>query len=95
MIGTLTFIIITSSTPATPVFQTRQASCRHRHLRQTICPSEISNVVVAVCPVGYSNDLLNLAPNLAEGLPVLDDTFVVKGLIEFSILTFFVADFVR
>ena len=34
---------------------------------------------VAVCPVGYSNDLLNLNPNLAEGLPVLDIPFVVKG----------------
>ena len=33
---------------------------------------------VAVCPVGYSNDLLNLDPNLAEGLPVLDVPFVVK-----------------
>ena len=33
---------------------------------------------VAVCPVGYSNDLLNLDPNLAEGLPVIDAPFVVK-----------------
>jgi hypothetical protein len=32
----------------------------------------------AVCPVGYSNDLLSLDPNLAEGLPVIDAPFIVK-----------------
>lgn len=34
---------------------------------------------VAVCPVGYSNDLLNRDPNLAEGLPVVDAPFIVKN----------------
>ena len=33
----------------------------------------------AVCPIGYSNDILNLDPNLAEGLPVVDAPFVVKN----------------
>ena len=33
----------------------------------------------AVCPVGYSNDLLNLDPNLAEGLPTKNVPFVVKN----------------
>jgi hypothetical protein len=33
----------------------------------------------AVCPVGYSSDLLNLDPNLAEGLPVVDAPFLVKN----------------
>ena len=32
----------------------------------------------AVCPVGYSNDLLSLDPNLAEGMPVVDAPFVVR-----------------
>jgi hypothetical protein len=40
-------------------------------LRLTIAP--------AVFPVGYSNDLLFADPNLAEGLPVKDQPFVVKG----------------
>jgi hypothetical protein len=35
--------------------------------------------VVAVCPIGYSNDLLGRDPNLAEGLPVVDAPFVLKG----------------
>ena len=33
----------------------------------------------AVCPVGYSNDILNLDPNLAEGLPVIDASFMVMN----------------
>lgn len=32
----------------------------------------------AVCPVGYSNDLLSHNPNCAEGLPVVDAPFLVK-----------------
>lgn len=32
----------------------------------------------AVCPIGYSNDLLARDPNLAEGLPVRDMPFLVK-----------------
>jgi hypothetical protein len=35
-------------------------------------------IVPAVFPVGYSNDLLFHDPNLAEGLPVRDARFVVK-----------------
>jgi hypothetical protein len=35
-------------------------------------------IVPAVFPVGYSNDLLFHDPNLAEGLPVKDAPFVVK-----------------
>lgn len=33
----------------------------------------------AVCPVGYANSLLRYDPNLAEGLPVQDARFVVRG----------------
>lgn len=33
----------------------------------------------AVCPIGYSNSLLVNDPNLAEGVPVKDATYVVKG----------------
>jgi len=33
----------------------------------------------AVCPIGYSNDLLSRDPNLAEGLPVKNAPFVVKN----------------
>lgn len=36
-------------------------------------------IVPAVFPIGYSNDLLFHNPNLAEGLPVVDAPFVVKG----------------
>ena len=32
-----------------------------------------------VFPIGYSNDLLARDPNLAEGLPVVDAPFVVRG----------------
>lgn len=34
--------------------------------------------IACVTPIGYSNDLLSRDPNLAEGLPVLDQVFVVK-----------------
>ncbi|HEY3413746.1 MAG TPA: carbohydrate binding domain-containing protein [Armatimonadota bacterium] len=37
------------------------------------------DVYPAVCPIGYSNGLLSHDPNLAEGLPVKDATFVVSG----------------
>ena len=36
-------------------------------------------IVPALFPVGYSNDALFHDPNLAEGLPVRDAKFVVKG----------------
>jgi hypothetical protein len=36
-------------------------------------------IIPAVFPVGYSNGLLAQDPNLAEGLPVKDAPFVVKG----------------
>ena len=36
-------------------------------------------IIPAVFPIGYSNDLLSNDPNLAEGLPVKDTPFVVKG----------------
>ena len=35
-------------------------------------------LVPAVFSIGYSNDLLSQDPNLAEGLPVKDQLFVVK-----------------
>ncbi|MDR0871727.1 MAG: carbohydrate binding domain-containing protein [Planctomycetaceae bacterium] len=33
----------------------------------------------AVCPVGYSNDMLSRNPNLAEGLPVVNAPFFVQN----------------
>ena len=36
-------------------------------------------LIPTVCPIGYSNGLLAHDPNLAEGLPVRDAVFVVKG----------------
>src|SRR5205085_10169775 len=36
-------------------------------------------IIPAVFPVGYSDGLLAHDPNLAEGLPVKDAPFVVKG----------------
>src|SRR5262245_34023174 len=38
-----------------------------------------AEIVPAVFPVGYSNDLLSNDPNLAEGLPVRDALFVVSN----------------
>ncbi len=35
--------------------------------------------IAALFPIGYSNDLLSRDPDLAEGLPVIDAPFVVKG----------------
>lgn len=37
------------------------------------------DVYPCVCPIGYSNGLLSHDPNLTEGLPVKDATFVVSG----------------
>ncbi|MFO0961041.1 MAG: hypothetical protein U0800_26970 [Isosphaeraceae bacterium] len=36
-------------------------------------------IIPAVCPIGYSNGLLAHDPNLAEGLPVVDAPFFVRG----------------
>jgi hypothetical protein len=36
-------------------------------------------IVPAVCPIGYSNNLLSHDPNLAEGQPVKDAVFSVKN----------------
>ena len=36
-------------------------------------------IIPAVCPIGYSAGLLAHDPNLAEGLPVKEAPFVVKG----------------
>lgn len=36
-------------------------------------------LVPACCPVGYSNDLLSLDPNMAEGLPVRDSLYRVEN----------------
>ena len=36
-------------------------------------------LVPAVCSVGYSNDILSLNPNLAEGLPVREALYVVRS----------------
>ena len=42
-------------------------------------------LVPAVCSVGYSNDILSLNPNLAEGLPVKDALYRVQnGLARFE-----------
>ncbi|MGC8559767.1 MAG: hypothetical protein ACP5O1_03720 [Phycisphaerae bacterium] len=41
-----------------------------KHLHLTLVP--------AVCPIGYSNDLLALKPSLAAGLPVKSVPFVVR-----------------
>jgi len=43
------------------------------------CRRNKLDCIAAVCPIGYSNDLLSRDPNLAEGLPVVDAPFVVRG----------------
>jgi len=48
-----------------------------RRLRQA-CRDLKLDCIAAVCPIGYSNDLLSRDPNLAEGLPVVDAPFVVQ-----------------
>lgn len=44
---------------------------------KTIAAAHKLTAVPAVFSVGYSNDLLSMNPNLAEGLPVKDSLFVV------------------
>jgi hypothetical protein len=48
-----------------------------RRIRQIAADNHLQ-IVPALFPVGYSNDLLWHDPNLAEGLPVKDTLFVVK-----------------
>ena len=36
-------------------------------------------LIVGVCPMGYAAEFLAADPNLAEGMPVRDAAFVVKG----------------
>jgi hypothetical protein len=43
------------------------------------CRDNKLDCVAAVTPLGYANDLLSNDPNLAEGMPVVDAPFVVKG----------------
>lgn len=48
----------------------RRARILAKHLHLTLVP--------AVCPIGYSNDLLALKPSLAAGVPVKSVPFVVR-----------------
>ena len=48
-----------------------------RRFRQAIRDTKLA-CIAAVCPIGYSNDLLSRDPNLAEELPVRDAAFVVR-----------------
>lgn len=60
------------------------------HRLQTSAKKLGIQLVTAVHPVGYSNDLLSLNPNLAEGLPVKNAIYVVKGqqaTVDRSVLT--------
>ena len=43
------------------------------------CRAARLDCIAAVCPMGYSNDLLSRDPNLAEGLPVVEAPFVVRA----------------
>lgn len=57
--------------------QVEQVKKKAKELNITLVP--------AVCSVGYSNDMLSLNPNLAEGLPVKDALYRVKnGLARFE-----------
>ena len=49
-----------------------------RQVRQA-CRRLKLDCIACVCPMGYSNDLLSRDVNLAEGLPVRDAPFVVRG----------------
>jgi hypothetical protein len=42
------------------------------------CTDEGMQLIVTVAPMGYAAEFLALDPNLAEGMPVRDATFVVK-----------------
>ncbi len=48
-----------------------------RRVRQA-CRDLKIDCIAAVCPIGYSNDLLSRDPNLAEGLPVVNAPFVAR-----------------
>ena len=49
-----------------------------KHIKQVASELGIE-IIPSVFPVGYSNDLLFHDPNLAEGLPVRDASFVVSN----------------
>ncbi len=49
----------------------RRVATLARHLHLTLVP--------AICPIGYSNDLLAVSPALAEGVPVRRVPFVVQS----------------
>jgi hypothetical protein len=48
-----------------------------RQVRQA-CRELKLDCIAAVCPIGYSNDLLSRDPNLAAGLPVIDAPFLAQ-----------------
>jgi hypothetical protein len=48
------------------------------HTVRDACRELKLDCIAAVCPIGYSNDLLGRDPNLAEGLPVIDAPFLAK-----------------
>ena len=52
------------------------ANCRRL---QAAADAEHLELIPAVFPIGYSNDLLSQDPNLAEALPVREATFIVRG----------------
>ena len=51
---------------------------RNVHKVRQACRDVKLDCIAAVCPIGYSNDLLSRNPNLAEGLPVVDAPFLAK-----------------
>ena len=49
-----------------------------RRVREAAARQGIA-IVPAVCPIGYSNDLLSSDPNLVEGMPAREVPLVVRG----------------
>jgi len=57
--------------------QDKSYAVKVQRLRKA-CTDEGMQLIVGVCPMGYAAEFLAADPNLAEGMPVRNATFVVK-----------------
>ena len=71
-------ILLTDSKLAKFQLQQKHYSVKVRRLREA-CNQQGMTLAVGVCPMGYAAELLAADPNLAEGMPVRDALFEVRG----------------
>jgi hypothetical protein len=71
-------ILLTDSKFAKFQLQQKHYAVNVRRLRDA-CTQQGMTLAVGVCPMGYAAELLAADPNLAEGMPVRDALFEVRG----------------